>query len=773
LKRKKRKTMKYSSALSTLILAASINTASSLNHDLNNNPIQNPRSIQSDNDDKLHPLLRNSIQPFGFQSTKSNGHDMAASIVSSPNPDQGFFITGTTTGIVLSPEAESSIHLGMQCYIMQVKPFEENWVWVKKLGAYKDALPTGTACTSVHAMRVNNYNNDDFNILNSVTRIVVTGYTEGDEIFTPENGILEFSKPESETMERNKVNGFVIVLEIPNALSQKNSINSSEIKLVAGKMLTSYPVQYPLSVVSIDEENIVVASLVTDDDSLNYQARIQETLGQVSDFEPYYKYGNFFNIQLERLTFDSVSTESEQVMQRLWSKTYSTDNDRGAHVSSLLYDSLLDELIFAGTTHGQGEAFGTLNPEMSNGNDFDGFITKVMPSNGELATTENPYSVRLESNPGKEEFIHGMCTHGRALYIVGSTNSILDPTSFDDGSEIGDMEQMTAFIQKRELDDLDFVLWTRQVKAADISTAIEDPNIEGLGCAVAHDQELVYLSGTVSSGASVVKGAPGTGLTDVFVQAYVSTPGTPSPNFPIVQIGSTADDHLAIDKSLATDQYGNAVLCGTTRGSLIKEKEIGATNFAQSYADIFVMSFLAEDGDHLAPLETPGSGPIFRAPNSLKEKSNSNRSAKIIGASLFASGSAILLFLLAFQYGKRRSVNQIEDQQDKDIARYLEEFEGGKAGPSFSEGDGQIYDVNNYYGGGNLAAGKDKDEAMVLPGEVMFNSGDSGTTTANTATYDELMESYKSIQNDITTNQNNSAQFVIDNPDFNLDLKVI
>jgi len=753
---------------------------------LTNNAVPSQDNRHLDQEDiestsTVHPLL-NKVQPFGFQSTKSLGHDIASSIIPSPNAKQGFFLSGTTTGFALSPDAETALHIGMHCYVMQVKPFEDDWVWVKKVGAYRNGFATGTTCTSIHSMPYKKDGSDES------TRVVVTGYTEGNEIFNPEDGILPFSKveadQETEAMETNKVNGFVIVLDVPNSLAERKTLNSSEIKLVAGKMLTGRKVQYPVTIAPVGHNSLVVASLVTDDGSLNLQAKLQQGLGEVGDFEPVYKYGNYFNVRIEKLVISDAD-----VLTRNWSKTFSTNNGRGAHVTSLAYDEFADVVLFAGTTHGRGEAFGKFNPIQSNGNDYDGYVTKLDAKSGEIKTENGQaLSARIETNPGKDEFINALCTHGRALYIVGSTNSIIDPTfGNSERTSIDSSMKMNAFIQKRQIGSLR-VLWTRQIGTMNITGDSERDyqDVEGLGCAIAHDEDIVYLSGTVTAGASVVDGKPGTGEKDVFVQAFKSTPGTPSERFPLTQIGSQSDDFLAKDGGgLTIDQYGNAVLYGTTRGSLVSKKEMRDSRFATAYSDVFLMSFLVDEAEHVPQIEQFDSKPLFIAVG--RSKSKTRVSIEIAAISIFASAGVIILFLFAYHYGKTRTVNEIETQQDQDIARYLEEFEDGKRSVIVSSGnndDGQLYDISSYYGQ-NFAVGKDNDgsDDPHHPGEVSFSLGENknppaggGETSAeNKTTYDDLMKSYKSIQKDLSGDAPSapSNQFVIENPNSDIDHKVI
>lgn len=718
--------------------------------------------------DTMRPT-RSKVEPFGYQSTKSNGHDVAAAMIAAENPEQGFFLTGTTTGISLSPEAENALHIGMHCYVMQVKPFEKNWVWVKKFGAYKAGVPTGTTCTSIETLPRKDGDTS--------TKLVVTGYTEGHELFNPEEGLLPFSEieadDEAKEMETNVINGFVFVLEIDDSLATRKSINSSEIKLIAGKTIASRKVQYPVKVVSVSETDIVVASLVTDDTTPNTLAFMQLGLGQVGDFEPILEYGNFFDVQLQRISL----AEDSPVMEKKWLTTFETDDGRGAHVTSLIFDKGEQDVIFGGTTHGTGQTFGKVDENLSNGNDYDGYLTKVDIDTGKfLGNNAKGSAVRIETNPGRDVFVNALCTSGRALYIVGSTNSNIDPTVIETDEEKREINmKLNAFIQKRELDSMK-VVWTRQVSTADISgdIVVDDQDVEGLGCAIAHEEEIVYLTGVVHSGASVVDSNPGVGEKDVFVNGYDFLQGDSSERFPLTQIGSSADDLPAKSGGITIDEYGNAVLYGTTKGSLVSAKEVGPTKFAQSYSDIFLMSFLIDSAEHVALVENPQMPIIFRSPGRLR------KSVQITLISIFSALGAIIIFLIAYTAGKRRTAEKIEHQQDKDIAKYLEEFEGGRRSASTPSGNGQLYDVSAYYGQ-NLAVGKDSDKTEPLPGEI--NLGQAGNTPAasganddSKTTYEELMESYKNIQKDLTVDGATPAagtQFVIDKPNPENDQKIV
>lgn len=703
--------------------------------------------IGEDDDDakgKPHPLL-NKVQPFGFQSTASNGNDFAASIVSSPNVKQGYFMTGTTSGFLLQSD-NTKIHAGMHCYAMQMKPFMDEWTWLKKFGASRDDNPTTTTCTSVKTL----FMSDDA----KTTHVMISGYTEGDILFNPQDGNLKFSEEAASNnpeYAENKINGFVMLLSVPHMYEEKKAVNPTDIKVLSGKMLSENKVTYPISMTAVSDTDVVVISQISDVSSINAEAGLKDALGKTGDFEPVMKYGQFFQVLVERLSWDPDTNK----MVKLWSETFDTDDRRGAHVSSIIYDDFEDRVIFAGTTHGTGKAFGHMNDVLSNGSDLDGYITILEADTGKFVKSE-----RIQSNPGLDDIISGMCKkeNGAALYIVGSTNAIMDD-QFDSSYKVASGDRkLNAFVQKINLTSMK-TLWKRQIGPVNINNdvSIDDQDVEGFGCAVDETEALVYITGSVSEGASVVEGQPGTGGTDAFIAAFQSTQGIYVDSFPTRQVGSVMDEHIAKDNGgITTDQYGNAVVYGTTKGNLISEKPPQLTQFSPIFSDIYFMSFLAEDAEHVSTIEVGTKNGVESSAKIPKTKRTGLTNYEMVGISLFISITVIVVFLLAYNYGKRRTVNHLEHQTDQDIARYLEEFEGAEKKKGNT--DTQMYDISSYYGkNGNTAGANAGTASNIVPNEVSLPGGSPPAGDANKGgtTYDELMESYKNIM--ATTDEVSSA----------------
>lgn len=727
-----------------------------------------PENLDDDDANVHHPLLHK-VQPFGYQSTSSAGNDFAASIVRSPRNRQGFFATGTTSGMLLHTDnvsGKNTFHAGMHCYLLQIRPFDDEWNWIKKFGAFRDDDPKTTTCTSVRTLPVAEGDTE--------TKVVVLGYTEGDVLFNPDDGNLKFSERENENNAEaslNRINGFAMLLTVPHSEEEKKKVDPATIKVQGGRMLNVEKVTYPISVTAVGGGDVVVVSQVSDETGVNLQAGLRQASGDIGDFEPVFKYGQFFKIKVERLSY----TETGEVIKQ-WSEIYDTDDGKGATVTSVLYDELENAVTVSGTTHGQGEAFGHIGAIGSDNaiNDLDGFVFTLDADSGLL---DKRLSVRVETVPGKDEIVSGMCkrVNGDALYIVGSTNGIID-ADFQPAYQVNiKQRKLNAFIQKINLNNMK-PIWTSQLGAVNIrdDRILDDQDVIGMGCSIDEEKSAVYMTGTVASGGSVVPNQFPTGEQDVFVAGFQSTHGTPLDNFPTRQIGSVMDEYVAKDNGgITTDEYGNAVLFGTTKGNFIKQKPEKRTQFDPIFADVFFMSFLADDSEHVSTIETADRNGIMSSAQTPKSKKKNASALEVTSISLFSSAAIIAIFLLAYKYGKRHATSQIEHQTDRDIARYLEEFEGGdgttggssrKINSDLSSGgaaanaaaSGGMYDISSYYGQ-NFAMGKEGSASNVMadlggapPNEVSLPQGsvasDSASADGNsTTTYDELMESYKNI----------------------------
>jgi len=564
-------------------------------------------------------------------------------------------------------------------------------------------------------------------------------------LFNPDDGDLQFSvfsqfseisRPKLTT---NRVNGFVIILSVPHSEDEKEKADPQNIKVISGKMLHGDKVTYPVSLTPVGDNDFVVVSMVTDETGVNLEAALKDAAGEIGDFEPVFRFGQFFKVKAERLAYDPTSGLTHD----LWSKTHETDDGLGAHVSSVIYDELEQDVTIAGTTHGHGEAFGHVDVKDSSELDLDGYFFSLNANTGKL---HKSVSERIETVPGKDEIISGMCKkkNGDAIYIVGSTNYILDEVFKPAYNET---PKFNAFIRKINLNDMK-TIWTRQIGPVNLRNdhTIDNQDVMGMGCAVNEEKSQVYISGTVANGASVVPGQYPTGEQDIFVAGFQSTHGTPLKNFPIRQIGSVMDEYVAKDGGgLTTDQYGNAVLFGTTKGNFIQEKPPKRTQFQATLADIFFMSFLQDQAEHVSTIEKATSdGIMTTAKNDWWTTTKSASPFGVTAFSLFAA-AAITVSLLAYRYGKRRVASQIEFQTGEDIARYFEDHEKGNNNNdnTGSNGAGTSVDASIYAMSSYAQNVKKEPTESAMSRRVSLPDGD--VEDAPTKSYDELMESYKNI----------------------------
>eukprot|EP00585_Thalassiosira_rotula_P011336 CAMPEP_0196133664 /NCGR_PEP_ID=MMETSP0910-20130528/2793_1 /TAXON_ID=49265 /ORGANISM="Thalassiosira rotula, Strain GSO102" /LENGTH=1170 /DNA_ID=CAMNT_0041393411 /DNA_START=157 /DNA_END=3669 /DNA_ORIENTATION=+ len=326
-------------------------------------------------------------------------------------------------------------------------------------------------------------------------------------------------------------------------------------------------------------------------------------------------------------------------MRQTWSQEFMPDAGDDVRPSGLLFapsgdaTGRGDMLIVVGTTAGRGDAFGTTDgastrdfgPRSTN---LEGFVTKIEADGGEFAGREkfdtqtnafiNTYSKRIQSQPGKTDIVAGVCakplrsigtqdkmTH---VYVVGSTAGLLQ------GSAHGDLRSpeflamypgntefnaMEAFLMKIDLKTMN-VVWTQQVGAF-VPAEIAKGNAFGYGCAVTRDGKDVYLSGLVKANGIATDFSEADfravdnqaeGGTDILVASYKTADG--ARNY-IRQIGSTRDDFPSRGNGgITTDRFGNAVVTGNTRGSLMRRRDGAEYRYGPSgddaAMDVFIMS---------------------------------------------------------------------------------------------------------------------------------------------------------------------------------------
>ena len=347
-------------------------------------------------------------------------------------------------------------------------------------------------------------------------------------------------------------------------------------------------------------------------------------------------------------------------MRHGWVQQYRPDGGEDVRATGLLFapsgdvDGVGDVLIMVGTTAGRGTAFGTTEDVFSGSDsgssDLDGFVTKVRADTGayagnaeELDETTNTFinreSKRISSIPGMVDIVSGVCARPLSpmgmvqekmdyVYVVGSTSAVVpavaDGLRSDDYlsrypiSEGSENETMEAFLMKIDLSTMNTV-WTVQVGAIAFAPESGEKfkgSALGYGCAVTRDGEDVYLTGLVKEGGVAtdfsdldveagVEDRRSMGGTDVFVSSYKTDDG--SRTF-VKQVGSTKDDYPSRGNGgITTDRLGNAVITGSTRGSMMRSRSklefMYGPNGEDAAMDVFIMSLDRLTSDHV-PIAT-------------------------------------------------------------------------------------------------------------------------------------------------------------------------
>ena len=377
----------------------------------------------------------------------------------------------------------------------------------------------------------------------------------------------------------------------------------------------------------------------------------------------------------EKTLADKTIDENFIAMRHGWVQEFRPDQLEDVRPTGLLFapsgdfSGDGDLLVMIGTTAGRGVAFGTDEEQgifdtAADDKDLDGFVAKIRADTGAFgggldfdSTTnalQNSESLRIMSNIGQTDTAVGMCaTPLRPLgelqaktefvYVVGSTSAVvqgvpsgtrsdtfLSQYPIKDGAENNDGGILEAYLMKIDLSTMNTV-WTVQVGAVSPIEADDmfKGSVFGYGCAVTRDGEDVYLTGLVKEGGVITDfsdedydafinlpgGRTAGGGTDVFVSSYKTADG--SMNF-MKQVGSTKDDSPSRGNGgITTDRFGNAVITGNTRGSLMRSRGKGEYIYGPDGEDaateVFVMSFDRLTSNHV-PVATDSSKPMILEP---------------------------------------------------------------------------------------------------------------------------------------------------------------
>jgi len=443
-------------------------------------------------------------------------------------------------------------------------------------------------------------------------RAITMGNTEEDGLLT------SLRSPGSRKAE---IYGFMMDFDI-ELTKKKGSVVGATGKVNGGRLLYDSPVQYPIALTSdplATQCKEMYAALLTSPKPLgsNQENSVHSDLNLMDDnIEP----GQDFRIVIEMtesksqatLDYESAIFEERAVQETLvsgWKRSFSPNAPNGVtttlQVSGLVYVPQMsnsaknDVLVLTGTTNGYGPEFGGASRATTDLN--NGFITKLNPTNGSTEFSNNG-SVATTRVGGADDTtsIHGICFQENLvdveyIYVVGYTDGLLD-NDWMQGYQLSvtnnGKTSKHAFVAKIRLRNLSLV-WARQLGSQDGEDMI------GQGCDVTPDGNMIYLAGTIKNGGSiriidrVESDSTSAGGDDIFVASYSTTTGAA---VFIKQFGTTKDDSLAGGKGIVSDEDGNAIVLGNTRGSMMRLRAVNkmadvldANKYYNPY-DIFVMS---------------------------------------------------------------------------------------------------------------------------------------------------------------------------------------
>lgn len=538
------------------------------------------------------------------------------------------------------------------------------------------------ACTAVTAVRGKTGN----------TRVITSGHTEDTGILT---SLRSLGAPKS------SVYGFLLDLEFGD--------NNSG-TLSGGNLINDHTVQYPIALANNpspkddEEEAFYVVALSSHIKSKNPIAgdsgpRPDKAVGGTALPE----YGSHYSAYIKKIV---PKTQAELDFDESEAQSFDLKNDEGGlketfrtgwtkllspkisldSISIEHYLQIVDlkfvprknqtldtegSLILAGTTSGYGKAFGALVDNEEDDESFrykSGFIT-IFDLDGAVEA-----SVRIEIDE-QDVVIKGVCFEERtdvveSFYVVGETRGLLADNlqKQDLSKDASGRNGKHAFLAKIDINNLSRV-WTRQIGGA------LGKDVFSEGCAVSPGGDAVYMAGTVSGGdkirleTSVTESGGGD---DVFVANY----GANGNQNYVNQMGSSRDDWLARGNGIVTDDMGNALVLGNSKGSMMRwrgdEYEESSTSLSTRDlpSDIFLFSVDKITGSMKAIAETT------KDEETVTDDSPSNRSmlkgvdviAVIVGASIVVLSAYYvgyrIIFSKSYKDGARPVVDYLDDFKD-------------------------------------------------------------------------------------------------------------
>ncbi len=519
-----------------------------------------------------------------------------------------------------------------------------------------------------------------------------------------------------------EVKHYGVLLDV-DILSTSSSV-SKPFRIVGGRAIQQYAISYPI-MASIQNEYVYIVSQETEstsrqDGNTNNQFVDDNTTATFdinNEVDPmrYFKYGDKYGMSIQKYHSSSVnhgsnpSADTDEYIKTfttVWDEiffpqsitpvitetgTRNTDTTESAHVSGIAI--MNDEImITVGSTSGDGEMFGRKNKNdttLFDDTTLHGFVTKFYLANGTIVpesigddgTVQRRGTRRIQSSvDGGRVWIAGMCHHmtkdADAFYIVGATEGLLstdDPDKFASGSSSDDDSGVDAYVMKIDVDTLEEI-WIYQIKGVDPASMVR-----GISCAVAANEDAIWVGGVVQVDGVVVHADPisSFGGDDVFIVKLNSNSGE---HILTHQIGSTEDDGLAMRGGLVLDNEDNCIVVGNTYGSMYRVRtgdEVSADNVDDRVwtSDIFVTTIRGRDGAISYPIAHPDFVPQPGSGSSgyIDKSSNGGSNSTIV--------ILVLLFLIcgsvavALYMRKRSKFNRDANTDRSKVILFLNEFD--------------------------------------------------------------------------------------------------
>lgn len=562
--------------------------------------------------------------------------------------------------------------------------------------------------------------------LETSQHLVVLGHSE-------EGGLMTSLRAKGS--DRASAYGYVMDMEVVEYSGGEEGAGGQsprDAALVGGHLFHQSQVQYPVAIASAPpgsgpsngRTELYVVMLISDDTQENkrWENAIYHpdlTAGGGGGVQKYSGGGEGYEIEIHKLGWksdlgefvsESNGDDVTESMVSIYTQEYATKDDKSVRISDLVYIPHLgpdgsrdDVLLMAGYTRGYGAAFGSSQPGTP---DSDGFVTKIDPATGreqmemqDMSDTDmahgNTYSARISTQNGRVDVVHGICVDQtsddvREAYIVGSTTGVIDPDAKGGGEGI-----LSMFVAKLDIDSMNLE-WKQQY-----GSKSGQENTYGTGCAVIPGGGGLYVGGGVEDGGilDVYSLKDGGGLNsaggaDVFVVKLSSSGKAEWAK----QIGTDQEERLATGGGIDVDEDGDALLFGTTRGSMMRARGSETRNDeGELPADAFVMS-IGKNGEHRDPVERLAAGTAGGAggtthstvsapterPSFPEQVASGNADApdkaasSMTGITVGAISAAVAAALVFFVYrvGVRKSQDSsLQGQNNDHITKYTKGFE--------------------------------------------------------------------------------------------------